>query len=180
MVTPEVRRLAEIERAFVRGRLELAAAGVLAAGVLMFVAWALGVEGKTFWFGVALMALSAASLYFGRAPGRAVLPAFVIGVIPFSALLIVQAMSGHGCHTGGCNTLCLPTCVASGLVAGALVATVAVRVRETTGFVVAAGTMVWLVGALGCPCIAWSSVAGMAAGIAAPSLWVLFVRRRQA
>lgn len=178
MATPEADRLQQAQRAFGRGRIRLALVGALATIALMLLGLLIGSDTKSIWFGAALMVLATSSLYFGRAPGRAVLPAFVIGLIPFSALIVAQVATGHGCHVGGCTTFCMPTCVASGLVAGGLIAFVGVRTRATVGFILAGGTMTWLVGALGCPCIGISSVLGMAAGIALPAISVLSRLRR--
>ena len=173
MVATEAQRLQEAHRAFARGRTKLASTGVVAALGLMLLGWWLSGANKSLAFGVALVILAGASLYVGRSAGRAVLPAFVIGLIPFSALLIVQAVTGHACHVEGCGDMCLRTCIASGLAAGGLLAFVALRSRATFAFVAAGATMTWLVGALGCPCVGLSSVLGMAAGIALPALFVL-------
>ncbi|MEM7434799.1 MAG: hypothetical protein AAF436_06570 [Myxococcota bacterium] len=169
MAKSEAQRLREARRALSFGRLQLASTAVVAALVLMLVAWLLGNGGKTMWIGTLLAVVAAYSLFVGRALGRAVLPAFAIGLIPFSALLAIQALTGNGCHMGGCATLCLPTCVLSGLIAGGLLAFVSIRVRATLAFVGAAAGMIWLVGALGCPCVGVSSLVGMAAGIAVPA-----------
>ena len=169
----EAQRLHAVERAFTRGRLKLAMWGVIATLGLMAVGRILGSDAKALWFGGALMVVAGVSLFLGRAAGRAVLPAFAIGLIPFSSLLLVQWYTGPGCHTGACVSYCMPTCVVSGFVAGSLLARVAVRTKGSVAFVGAAGAMIWLVGALGCPCIGISSVAAMALGIAIPSLPVL-------
>lgn len=172
MVT-EADRILEVERAFTRGRLKLATWGVVATLALMILGRALGSDEKALWFGAALLVLTGASLFIGRAPGRAVLPAFAIGLIPFSALLLVQAVTGPGCHTGACTSYCMPTCIVAGLVAGTLLAAVAVRTKGSFAFVGAGAIMICLVGALGCPCLGLSSVAAMALGIAAPSLPII-------
>lgn len=172
-MTSESERLQEAARAFNRGRLRLASTGAFATTALLGVGLALGSDSKAWWFGAALLVFASASLYMGRSAGRAVLPAFVIGLIPFTALLCVQWFGGHQCHPGGCAPMCLPTCGVSGLIAGGLLAYVAVRTRATLGFLAAGATMVWLVGALGCPCIGVWSVLGMAAGIGLPALAVL-------
>jgi hypothetical protein len=169
MVT-EAHRIVAAHRAFTRGRLKLASWGVAATVGLMTLGRLLGSDAKSLWFGAALLLVASASLFIGRAPGRAVLPAFAIGLIPFSALLLVQALTGPGCHTGACVSYCMPTCVVSGLVAGSLLAVVAVRTKGSFAFVGAGAAMICLVGALGCPCIGLASVAAMALGIAIPSL----------
>ena len=172
-MTTETERIEEARRAYSRGRFKLAATGALAALALTLLALLMGSNEKALWFGAALLIVATASLYFGRAPGRAVLPAFVLGLIPFSALLIVHAVGSHSCHAGGCAPLCLPTCGVSGLVAGGLLAIIAIRSRASLGFIAAAAPMVWLVGALGCPCVGMASVLGMALGITLPALSVL-------
>lgn len=172
MRLPEPQRLQVVHRAYRRGRLELALTAALATASLMLFAWLMGNDGKTLSIGAVLMVVSSLSLYFGGSSGRAVLPAFTIGLIPFGALLIVQALSGHACHVGGCNAVCLPTCVVSGFAAGGLLAFVAVRTRAGLPFVAAGAAMTWLVGALGCPCIGMASLVGMAVGISIPTLAV--------
>ncbi|MGB5809206.1 MAG: hypothetical protein WBG86_01675, partial [Polyangiales bacterium] len=165
----ETARLREAHRAFARGRVRFSLIGAVATVALTLFGWLMGSDDKALWFGAVLMVIATGSLYVGRSAGRAVLPAFAIGLIPFSALLVVQTVSGHGCHTGGCASLCLPTCVLSGLAAGGLLAFVAVRVRAGLGFLGVAAAMIWLVGTLGCPCVGVSSVVGMALGIAVPT-----------
>ena len=172
MVT-EANRIQEAQRAFTRGRVKLACWGVLATLALVAMGQLLGSDSKSLWFGTVLLFVTAASLFVGRAPGRAVLPAFAIGLVPFSALLLVQAITGPGCHTGACVSYCMPTCVVSGLIAGSLLATFAVRTKGSLAFVGAGAGMVCLVGALGCPCIGLSSIAALALGIALPALPVL-------
>ena len=168
MEKTEADRLREVREAFNRGRIKLASLAALAVVSLWLVAVVAHGDTTTLGFAFGLAAIASSSLYFGRAPGRAVLPAFILGLIPFCSLLFVRAATGYACHLGGCNAICLPTCIASGLVAGGLLAFFALRTRSTLGFVSTAAGITWLVGAMGCPCAGFASIAGLAGGILAP------------
>lgn len=117
MVATEPDRLRQAHRAFRRGRIKLACSGAFAAAGLTLLAWLMGCDGMSVWFGASLMILVFASRYVGRTPGRAVLPALVIGLVPFFSMAAVRTATGHDCDSAQCASVWLATSVVSGLAA---------------------------------------------------------------
>ncbi len=85
---------------------------------------------------------------------------------------------GHVCVPGqGCTSLCVPACAAGGLLAGLLVE-LAARKSARPAVVRAGGaTVALLTGALGCSCIGFGGLAGLALGMAMPLIASRFFRR---
>ena len=119
-------------------------------------AWTLG-------FGVAMFAYGAALLWYGRDVRRAVLPGVAAGMIPL-ALGLCAFRIGHACTGDGCMMLCVPACTVGGLVAGLGVASVGLGRSGGLGFWLAASGMSLLTGAMGCACVGYAGVAGLALG----------------
>ncbi len=119
-------------------------------------------------FGGALYLAGVALLWTGRGLHRGVLPGVVAGTIPLVAALVSSL--GHGCASGHCSTLCVPACTVGGVAAGALVSWIIAR-RNLGGLAwLGAGATAMLTGAMGCSCVGYSGVIGLAAGFAVGTL----------
>jgi len=62
---------------------------------------------------------------------------------------------------------CVPVCSVGGLVAGLAVASIGNQRRAGVVFWLSASTLALLTGAMGCACVGYSGVAGLAVGFAA-------------
>ena len=120
-----------------------------------------------FLFGVIL-------LWYGKDVRRAVLPGVAAGLVPL--VLSLCATHLHHCTGDGCMMVCVPACAAGGLLAGVAVAVMASHRRATLTFLVPASGLALLTGAMGCACVGYSGVIGLALGYGAGLLPVL-VRR---
>jgi hypothetical protein len=116
--------------------------------------------------GVALFVLGVLSLWYGREPGRGVLPGAIGGSVALMLALCANQM-GHLCTGERCMSWCLPACVAGGVIAGALVSFVGFRQRRGAGYWVTASGISLLTGALGCSCVGYSGLGGLALGFVA-------------
>ena len=114
----------------------------------------------------AIAAFSWFSLWRGLSLGQAVLPGVLVGVIPFACAFAARS-AGHVCTGTSCVSLCIPACSAGGVIAGLLIArssrTIASS-RDRRLYIVGAGLCSTLVGALGCSCVGYSGVLGLALG----------------
>ncbi|MFZ5890734.1 MAG: hypothetical protein ACOY0T_06750 [Myxococcota bacterium] len=111
-------------------------------------------------------------LWYGRDVRRAVLPGVAAGLVPLTFALCANAM-GHVCTGERCVSVCVPACVVGGLIAGLLVAAVGHRRNHGAAFWVSAASLSVLTGAMGCACVGYSGVLGLALGFGAgflPSL----------
>lgn len=152
--------------AYERGRLRLAFFGVVPIILIVMIA-SLLTHGpiSTPSFGLIAVTLSAAMLWYGRDPQKAVLPGVAAGLIP-----LVFALSSshlHGCGANGCNTLCLPACSLGGLIAGLFVAWVGNRLKAGMGFWLSSSLLALLTGAMGCTCVGNSGIVGLGLGFSA-------------
>ncbi len=116
-------------------------------------------------FGIGAFIAGAAMLWFGRDPKRAVLPGVLAGFVPLALVLCTSHM--HGCMGDGCMMMCVPACSVGGLVAGLAVASVGNRRRAGVVFWLSASALALLTGAMGCACVGYFGVAGLAVGFAA-------------
>lgn len=116
-------------------------------------------------FGTLLFLSGAFLLWRGQTMHRAVLPGLLAGVIPLTFALM--ANRGHACAGGHCSTWCLPACIAGGVVAGFFVSWFASRRGLDWRFFLGASAVSLLTGAMGCACIGYSGVFGLAAGFLA-------------
>jgi hypothetical protein len=116
-------------------------------------------------FGVAAFIAGAVMLWYGRDPKRAVLPGVLAGFVPLALALCTSHM--HGCMGDGCMMMCVPACSVGGLVAGLAVASVGNQRRAGAMFWLSASGLALLTGAMGCACVGYSGVAGLAVGFAA-------------
>jgi hypothetical protein len=122
-------------------------------------------------FGVAAFLAGATMLWYGRDPKRAVLPGILAGFVPLVLVLCTSHI--HGCSGDNCMMVCVPACSVGGLVAGLAVASVGNQRRAGAVFWLSASALALLTGAMGCACVGYSGVAGLAIGFAAgvvPSL----------
>jgi hypothetical protein len=123
----------------------------------------------------AFLLLARALAYFGRAPGDAVVPGLGAAMLATYLPLLVRLV-GHACASEACLDLCLPACVAGGLLAGLLLA---FRARsqqtppERAQTLLAGCALVLLAAPLGCAVFGLAGLAAVAAGLAvgaAPAL----------
>ena len=114
--------------------------------------------------GVALYAASAGLLWWGRAPGRGVLPGLVFGLIPLAAAVLAN-FYGDTCVGAECMRMCILTCFGGGLVAGLLIARLAVRSPNPIALFLSAASVALLTGVIGGACMGIYPVIGMAIAI---------------
>ncbi|HVZ32850.1 MAG TPA: hypothetical protein VG963_10510, partial [Polyangiaceae bacterium] len=115
--------------------------------------------------GVALFGAGVVMLWYGRELKRAVLPGVLAGLIPLALVLCANQM--HGCVGDNCMMVCVPACVVGGVVAGIVVGSVAARRRAPLAFWISASGLTLLTGAMGCACVGYAGVVGLAAGYVA-------------
>jgi hypothetical protein len=116
--------------------------------------------------GVALFVFGVVSLWYGREPGRGVLPGAIGGSVALMLALCANQI-GHLCTGERCMSWCLPACIAGGVIAGALVSFVGFRQRRGVGYWVTASGITLLTGAVGCSCVGYSGLGGLALGFVA-------------
>jgi hypothetical protein len=116
-------------------------------------------------FGVAVFAVGAVLLWYGRDLRRAVLPGVAAGLVPLVIALCANHV-GHACMGDACMTVCIPACAAGGVLAGLAVASIGVRSRSGAGFWIAASAVALLTGAMGCGCVGYAGVGGLVLGFA--------------
>jgi hypothetical protein len=102
----------------------------------------------------------------GRHLGRGVLPGVAAGLVPFAAAHAAR-LYGHLCTPEGCVSICVPACLAGGLVAGAAVVGVARRSERLRASWAPACGVAALTGALGCCCVGLGGLLALAAGLTA-------------
>ena len=142
--------------------------------VLCAVALRSNVGPGTLALGAVFTALLIGYGWWGGVLGRAVVPGVLGGVMPLLVPPLVVA-SGHVCASG-CRAFCLWACVGGGLLAGVLI-TRAAPVEGRGRFVLAAGVLATLCGALTCVLYGASGVIGVGLGLVLASTPVLVLRR---
>lgn len=144
-----------------------AVAGFAPVIVIVIAAASLGSRpASTLAIGSAMFVSGATLLWYGRDLRRAVLPGVIAGMVPLVFALCANHF-GHGCTGDRCVMLCVPACTLGGLVAGLAVAAVGHRGRHGFRFWGAASGLALLTGSMGCACVGYSGVAGLAIGFAA-------------
>lgn len=116
--------------------------------------------------GAVLFVLGVVSLWYGREPGRGVLPGAIAGSIALVLALCANQM-GHFCTGERCLSWCLPACVAGGLLAGGFVSFVGLRQKRGIGYWATASAITLLTGALGCSCVGFAGIGGLGVGFIA-------------
>jgi hypothetical protein len=119
--------------------------------------------GSVLAFGAAEFVLGACMLWYGKDPQRAVLPGVVAGLFPLG--LALGANYFHHCGAGQCSSLCLPACCTGGVLAGLLIALIGHRRKAGAAYWFSASSLTLLTGAMGCSCIGYSGLLGLAAGM---------------
>ena len=109
------------------------------------------------------------ALWYGREPGRGVLPGALAGGVALVLVLCANQM-GHFCTGERCLSWCLPACITGGLLAGGVVSLIGVRQRRGAGYWASASGITLLTGALGCSCVGFSGMIGLAVGFVAVTL----------
>jgi hypothetical protein len=157
--------LDRMRRAYERARLLKALqVGALVAPMLLLSFACCGNRAHSVAIAGVLAVLATVLVWRGGAPGRAVVPGFVAGIIP----LAFPLLTCPACQRAGfVGVVPLVACVAGGLASGAIVASFAARVQEDrAAFVIAAGAVAALAGSLGCVIVGLGGVAAMAVGLA--------------
>ena len=131
--------------------------------------------GSAMAFGVALFAFGVSALWYGKGAQRAVLPALALGLVPLALALCASQMD-HMCMGDACMAICVPACTAGGLIAGLGMAIVGHRQKQGVRYWIAASGVTLLTGAMGCSCVGYGGVAGLALGFGL-GLGLLWVRR---
>jgi hypothetical protein len=159
-----------IRRAYELSRLRHALVGFAPIIVLVGVAAVIGERHDVAVpAGLMLFAGGVIALWYGREPGRGVLPGAIGGSFAFVLALCANQM-GHFCTGERCMSWCLPACVAGGVLAGGIVSFVGVRQRRGIGYWLSASAITLLTGALGCSCVGYAGVGGLTIGFASALL----------
>ncbi len=123
--------------------------------------------------GLALYLASVLLLWFGRSPGRSVLPGVVYGLLPLTGGVIAK-LHGHVCTGLSCYSTCMLYCVGGGIVAGVLVGRLAAKSDSPAAVFMSAAATALLTGAIGSSCVGVHGIVGMAAGIGLGSIPLAF------
>ena len=113
-------------------------------------------------FGAAAVLAGLTMLWFGREPQKAVLPGIVAGIVPL--VFALSANYVHSCGMHGCSTWCVPACALGGVVSGLVVAGMGNQRRAGPMFWISASSLALLIGAMGCSCVGYTGLGGLALG----------------
>jgi len=165
MDSTEVLTLRRARTRYEVARLRAATLGVLPLTLVVAAALCFTARpSSTLGFGLAAAAVGVVLLWYGRAPQRAVLPGTVAGLVPLALSLCANQI--HHCGSDGCSSFCAPACTLGGVLAGLLVASIGRRRRADVWFWLPASGMALLTGSMGCTCVGYSGVLGLAFGFA--------------
>jgi hypothetical protein len=178
MALSEAVLVARARRAYERGRWGRAARVVpfVIAAAVLAAACGRPVE-VCAWLAAAVAALSIGLGVAGGGAGRAVLPGLSGGSAALAMPLLVRTF-GPACFGPSCMSLCFPSCIAGGAVAGVLIGMRARGEERGLAFVAPALVVAGLLGALGCTLAGAAGVVGMAAGAIAAGTPILIATRR--
>lgn len=123
-----------------------------------------------------LYLVSMIMLWWGRAPGRSVLPGVTYGLLPLSAGVIGK-MHGHVCMGFACYGVCLPLCIGGGVLAGLFIARVAARSENPMAVFFSAAATALFTGAIGSSCVGFHGVVGMGIGLGLGFAPMMVLRR---
>lgn len=152
-------------RAYERGRALHATKRALPLAFLVVFAIVFGARMHTsVFFGVVALIAAWVLSWRGQSMGRAVLPGMIAGAVPLGLALAAQAY-GHVCTGSGCMSLCVPACSLGGAVAGALIVLGARRATARSVYIASASGLALMVGSLGCSCVGYGGVLGLAGGL---------------
>jgi hypothetical protein len=124
----------------------------------------------------ALYAVSVFLLWWGRAPGKGVLPGVTYGLLPLGAAVLAK-LHGHVCMGFACYTSCMVFCLGGGVLAGLLTARLAARSKSPLVVFLSAASMALFTGAIAGGCVGLHGIVGMALGIAAGIVPMMLFRR---
>lgn len=127
-------------------------------------------------FGTAMFLVGAGLLWYGRDIRRGVLPGLAMGLLPLALALCANHV-GHACMGDHCMMLCVPACSLGGLGAGIGISMIGLRWQQSWQFWVGATALTLLTGAMGCSCVGYGGVAGLAVGYGVGLLSGLVQRR---
>ena len=127
-------------------------------------------------FGGAMFLVGAGLLWYGRDLRRAVLPGLAMGILPLALALCANHM-GHACLGDRCLALCVPACAIGGVGAGVGIAVIGLRWKQSWPFWVGATVLTLLTGAMGCSCVGFGGIAGLATGFGVGLLSGIVQRR---
>jgi hypothetical protein len=151
-------------RVYERARLKRAFVGFLPILVLVLASVTFGGRPQaSIVLGPLLFGGGVLALWYGREPGRGVLPGALAGGAALVLVLCANQM-GHFCTGERCLSWCLPACITGGLLAGGLVSFVGLRHRRGPRYWASASGITLLTGALGCSCVGFSGMIGLAVG----------------
>lgn len=122
-----------------------------------------------------LYAVSAFLLWWGRVPGKGVLPGITYGLLPLAAGVVAK-LHGHVCLGFACYTSCMLFCVGGGVIAGLLTARLAARAKSPLTVFLSSAAMALFTGAIAGGCVGLHGIAGMALGIAVGIVPMLLFR----
>jgi hypothetical protein len=154
---------ARVLRAYERGRWRHALTGF--APVLLLPMLVLCIDGislRTIALGALLFGTGVFVLWRGRDAARSVLPGVLAGTVPLVAAICAPRM--HVCTGSSCMSFCLAACAGGGFLAGVVVGLVWRRSRRGRVSLAIAAVLSTMTGALGCSCVGYGGVLGMAAG----------------
>lgn len=115
-------------------------------------------------------------LWYGHGLPRAFVPGVAAGIVPLTFALCAKHI-GHVCTGSSCMSVCLPMCAAGGLLAGLIVARFGVTERRGIGYWVTASALTLLTGTMGCTCVGYAGIAGLALGFAVSASSVAAITR---
>jgi len=124
----------------------------------------------------ALYAVSVFLLWWGRAPGKGVLPGITYGLLPLAAGVVAK-LHGHVCMGFACYTSCMLFCVGGGVIAGLLTARLAARSKSPLAVFLSGASMALFTGAIGGGCVGLHGIVGMGLGIAVGIVPMMLFRR---
>jgi hypothetical protein len=151
-------------RAYEMSRLRRAILAFSPVLVLVVIAMITGRRSvPTLAFGSGVFVFGVALLWHGHDIRRAVLPGLAAGLAPL-VFAVCARQVGHACMGDACMAVCVPACAVGGLVAGAIVAFVAIRGKRGLGFWLAASGVALFTGAMGCVCAGASGLMGLGLG----------------
>jgi hypothetical protein len=152
-------------RAYERARWKQALVGFSPALVVPVMVLCIdGMALRTVALGLGLFSVGVIVLWRGQEAARGVLPGFLAGLVPLAAALCAPRM--HLCTGGICMSVCLAACFGGGLVAGIVVG-LAWRFSQRGLIALSVAAVIsTITGAIGCACLGYGGVAGMAAGLA--------------
>ncbi len=151
--------------AYERGRVRWAALSALPLAIVPIASFFVGHRlGSSVGLGVALLVGATVMLWRGQSYARGLTLGLKAGFIPL-VLSHGANLYGHLCTASGCTSLCVPACIAGGLVAGLWIALSAARAPWQV--LASAASVALLVGSFGCACIGFGGLAGMTLGLAA-------------